>query len=231
MRFCVISPIAGLERYSRLSKTHLLLPQLDKHPPYRRFYQTRREEGDFLILDNGAYEGQSDWKLLVDCLAVYQPQVCALPDYLLQPWEKTHHEAFAFLDRYHDVFPQVQWMYIPQSTAGDIMGYLDGLYRALEDSRITWIGLARALPLYITNDPLMRANLATQLRKRWGGKIHALGMMKGSIGELKMLEHAGVHSIDSNAPVWRGWCGYSLYHTWPEIPCDYTHEWAMPPVG
>src|SRR5258708_20931730 len=123
MGFCIISPVAGLERYSTMSRHHLLLPQLDKIPGYRDFYLKMLKRGDFLMLDNGAYEGQTDWKLLVDCIKIYGPAVVALPDYLLQPWEKTHHEAMTFLDRYYDIFPNVQWMYIPQAIKGDIMGY------------------------------------------------------------------------------------------------------------
>lgn len=221
MEFCILSPIAGLERYARLSKRHLLLPQI-RSSVYEEFYKARRAEGDFLILDNGAYEGESDWSRLVDCIRLYNPQVCALPDYLLEPWEKTHHAAFTFLDQHYYDFPDTAWMYIPQAVAGDIMGYCDALTRAIEDPRIGWIGLSRALPLHISHDPLMRVNVADSLRKRWRGKIHALGMQKGSVTELGLLRSAGVASIDSNAPVWRGWCGYSLTTgRWQEIPVNY----------
>lgn len=221
MEFCILSPIAGLTRYSTLSNRHLLLPHLTRSEQYVNFYQERKQAGDFLILDNGAYEGQEDWANLVRCVELFKPQVCALPDYLLQEWEKTHHEAFVFLDRYYYTFPNVKWMYIPQAKPGDIVGFIDSLFRALDDERISWIGLPRALPLEICNDPLMRVRVAEQVRKRSRVNIHALGMMKGNVGELKLLEQAGVKSVDSNAPVWRGWLGYDINGSWHEQPVDY----------
>jgi hypothetical protein len=222
MNFCILSPIAGLERYATLSKTHLLLPQLDKIPGYREFYLKRREENDFLILDNGAYEGQTDWENLKHCIDIYNPQVCALPDYLLQPWEKTYHSAIQFLDCFYDKYPQTAWMYIPQSTPSNIVGFCNGLFRALDDPRISWIGLPRALAYSISNDEFMRHNVAVWLKRyKPGIKIHALGMAKGSVKELNSLRGI-VNSIDSNAPVWRGWCGYSLIpNEWNEFPINY----------
>jgi len=236
MEFCIISPIAGLERYSTLSKTHLLLPQLDKLPGYREFYLKRKEAGDFLILDNGAYEGIEDWKLLVDCISIYKPQVVALPDYMLGTWDKTFWEAQRFLDSYYDQFPWVQWMYIPQAIPGDIIGWVTSLEMMLRDERVKWIGLARVLTYAITSDPMMRVNCARAIHRMWPHiKMHALGMSKGSVEELNELRaRTSVYSIDSNAPVWRGECAYSIdpksylyVKQWPETPCEYERPLAL----
>lgn len=221
MKFCVLSPIAGLERYATLSQTHLLLPQLDKLKGYRDFYVKQQQAGDFIILDNGAYEGQTDWKHLLDCIEIYHPNVCALPDYLLQDWKKTLHSSMEFLDRWYDAYPDLAWMYIPQAEPRDLIGYVDSLYHALDDERVSWIGLARAMAYGITEDPFIRAKIAEGIRKRYPRiKLHALGMVKGNVDELNSLKDL-VHSIDSNAPVWRGWCGRKLTDPWDEKPIYY----------
>lgn len=245
MDFCILSPIAGLERYSRLSKTHLLLPQLQNLPGYAGFYRARREEDDLVILDNGAYEGvEPTSNSILEGIGRFDPQVTVLPDYLLQDWHKTWYAANNFLDRYFYVVTHTKWMFVPQSEPGDIVGFIEGLFRALDDERITWIGLPRALTYSITNDLFMRVRVAEQIRKRSSVKIHALGMAKGSLEELNQLNKiACVSSIDSNAPVWRGWKGYFLEGVknewnveevntdWPEIPCNYSEEFAQSPVG
>jgi hypothetical protein len=226
MEFCILSPIAGLERYSTLSKTHLLLPQLRTNGAYIRFYSERRQEDDFIICDNGAYEGHSDWQALIECIRFFEPQVAVLPDYLLQHWNKTWRAASEFLDKYYYElnYGNIKWMFVPQAVEGDIVGFIEGLFRALDDERITWIGLPRALTYAITNDIYMRVRVAEQIRKRSNVKIHALGMAKGSLKELNALNKiACVSSIDSNAPVWRGWCNHYMKSTmlWDEIPVNY----------
>jgi len=226
MEFCIISPIAGLERYATLSKTHLLLPQLDHISGYREFYQKCQKTGDFLILDNGAYEGCHDWYHLVKCIEIYKPNVVALPDYMLQDWDKTVAEATRFLDRYYDQFPWVKWMFIPQAKPNDIMGWVFGLEVMMRDERVSWVGLARVLTYAITSDPMMRVSCARTIQRMWPHiKLHALGMSKGSVEELNALRAmTHVKSIDSNAPVWRGWMGYKFNRNvqdWAEIPVDY----------
>lgn len=229
MNFCIITPIAGLERYATLSKTHLLLAHL-KQEEYWEFYKHRREAGDFIILDNGAYEGQMSPSRLLDRIRYVRPNVVALPDHLCQHWHKTWHDAQQFLDSYFYEIENVEWLYIPQSEPGDIIGFIESLMRALDDERIKWIGLPRALAYAITQDPFMRVRMAEQIHKRSSRvKLHAFGMVKGSVEELDLLRSTHcVTSIDSNAPVWRGWCGYSLRNgRWDEHPVDYNAEPAL----
>jgi len=227
MDFCVISPITGLERYSVLSTTHLLLAQINDSN-YWAFYINRRKAGDFIILDNGAYEGELNRSTLLDRIKLVKPQVVALPDRLGEDWKASSYSSFHFLESYYHEFPKVQWMYIPQAEPGDIIGFVESLFRALDDERISYIGLPRALSYSITSDLAMRVRMAEQIRKRDSRvKIHALGMVKGSVLELKQLASLGcVASIDSNAPVWRGWCGYSLSDKWSETPVDYANTWS-----
>lgn len=229
MNFAILSPVVGLERYSILSKTHLLLSQI-RIPGYWDFYLKRKQEGDFVILDNGAYEGQLDQHRLLECINLIKPNVVALPDHLGQHWKTTWHSSSLFLDSYFYEFENIEWMYIPQAEPGDIVGFIESLFRALDDARISWIGLPRVLSYSITNDLSMRVRMAEQIRRRNSRiRIHALGMVKGNVDEVTMLRNSGcVTSIDSNAPVWRGWCGYDLEEEWPEFKVDYNAKNFIP---
>lgn len=218
MEFCILSPIAGLERYSTLSRHHLVLAHI-QHPKYVEFYRRRKAAGDFLILDNSAYEGQQNNARLLHAIKLYSPDMVVLPDFLLEPWEKTWRASSEFLDNYFDQF-ECQWGYVPQSPPGDIMGWVEGLTHALQDSRIRWICLPRALGTDVCRDPLIRVNVCRYIRG-FGKKVHALGMLSGSVDELGPLADAGCNSIDSNAPVWRGWCGVKLGQPWNEKPIYY----------
>ncbi len=211
MEFCIISPTAGLERYATLSKTHLVLAHiLDKE--YVDFYQQCRADGDFIILDNGAYESAgTNGPSLVEAIRRYDPHVCVLPDYLLEPWKRTWHASIAFLDAYSDRFPNVEWLYIPQAEKGDMHGFIESYLEAVQDQRISWIGIPRALAYAISGNPLARVEFARMVRKDHPNlRLHAFGMVNGDVHELGYLAQAGVTSIDSSAPVWRGWHGCAL---------------------
>ncbi len=71
MEFCIIGPTAGLERYATLSKTHLVLAHI-KDGAYVEFYRKRRTDGDWIILDNGAYESAGIPDVyLVEAIRIY----------------------------------------------------------------------------------------------------------------------------------------------------------------
>jgi len=232
MEFAVISPTAGLERYAKLSKTQVVLSQINQQE-YLDFYKKRREADDLIILDNGAYEGMT---LPIDnlkaCIEWYDPQVVALPDFYLQSWRKTWHASIHFLDMYYDKFPDQQWLYVPQSTPGDLHGFISSYQEAAEDPRITWLGIPRCLPLHITDNPLARVEFAQLVRSQHPRlRLHAFGMVNGDVHELPYLAAAGVNSVDSSAPVWRGWNGVSLngkfsHMEWEEkgTPVDFSHN-------
>lgn len=112
-------------------------------------------------------------------------------------------------------------MYVPQANPRE--GTVEDIYHArkewavslltmLNDTRvgdyIGWIGLPRCLTTHFQGWRPTIAGLVREDRPHL--KLHALGMANGSLDEVKALKEAGVYSIDSSAPVWRGWCGYSL---------------------
>ncbi|KKK69404.1 hypothetical protein LCGC14_2934400, partial [marine sediment metagenome] len=145
--------------------------------------------------------------------------------YLLQPWEKTWHAAIAFLDRWAEKFPDVEWMYVPQAVEGDRSGWRTSMFKGAEEPRVSWIGIPRAYATHIACRPLARVDEISSLVNFYKRKVHCLGMLAGDVHELHYLEKAGCTSIDSSAPVWRGWNGYSLKSfedsIWPDYPMDF----------
>lgn len=214
-QFCFIAPASLLNRYASHSRTHLVLPQIE-NPQYVEFYQRKRREGDFIILDNGAYELKNSVSTLDIHLAIdkYKPQVCALPDYLLQDGEKTFEAAKLFLLRSRDLYPNVKWMYIPQSAPGDVKSWYRWLWTGVKELGVDWVGIPRALATDISVGPnawLERANAVEQLTMR-GIKTHCLGMVAGNLKELEMLFWEGACSVDNSSPIWRGVNGCYLDH-------------------
>lgn len=223
MEFCVISPTAGLERYATLSKYQFVLAH-EYQGAYAEFYVNRKKSGDFVILDNGTYENGTPM-FSPEIVEELVPDVVVLPDYLLQPWEKTWHAAMHFLNTHFDHFPQVKWMYVPQAEEGDYEGFIRSYEEIKDDPRITWLGIPRCLTYAVTHDPLARVLFARHVRADTPRfNIHCLGMCDGDIGELPYLAQAGVTSIDSSAPVWRGWNGLHIQsRSWRELgtPVDF----------
>lgn len=240
MEFCIICPTAGLERYATLSKTHLVLAQI-KDPHYCEFYQRRRQNGDTLILDNGAYEqGKSvGHKEFAESIRFYNPQWIVCPDKLFSDWEETYSLTKTFLDQYFDEFKDTsKFMGVPQTEKGNIIGWMEGMFRMVEELPLDGVGLPRALVTHYYIDPLTRVRVCEFLKKRYDQQlyIHGFGMVKGNVEELKLLWRAECDSVDSSAPVWRAWSkGLSLTHqdhhiVWDEIgtECNFDAEWKPP---
>lgn len=214
MEFCIISPTAGLKRYATLSRTHMVLAHIQS-PEYERFYLERQQMGDFLILDNGAYETglPLTGKELAERIKLYRPNVAVLPDLPNRPWRDTLDSSIDFLDSYAKRFPQVEWLYIPQTRPEAMSDWYTGLRVAATHIHISWIGLSR-IPALQSGKPHIRMEWAAHIREHYPRlKVHAMGMMAGDWRELYYLDKLGVCSIDSSAPVWRGWNGILLNGT------------------
>lgn len=212
MDFCIIAPTAGLERYATLSKTHLVLAHV-KNEQYKQFYKQRIQEGDNVILDNGEYEGAKQLEEFEEAIAYYEPPTIVLPDFLHQNWEKTYDQSDTFMERFESKFGgPVSFMYVPQTTDGDLMGWIEGLYAGCDNLRIDYVGLPRALQThYAPGLSMIRPKTCEFIKRHWPHlKVHALGMVKGDVNELNALRDTGCDSCDSSAPVWRGWNRYHI---------------------
>lgn len=222
MDFAIITPIAGLERYALLSKTHMVLTHIESRR-YFDFYRQRVLAGDLVILDCSAYEGEElDIDHYTRHINELEPQVVVVPDLILQNWKVSMHYSLGlhqYLIRHLEA--AYEFMYVPQAEENDPQGFASSLREALETGWFTWIGLPRALNSHIAKSIEARTLTARWIKENYPSiKVHALGY-GGSVQELHELNSVGVLSIDSSAPVWRGWCGFQLGALWPDFPCDF----------
>lgn len=237
MQFAIICPISTLNRYATLSSVHLVLPQIQSQE-YWDFYRRRRERGDLIILDNGAYEAVNQTTVIERMMKVYKdlnPQVLVLPDRLLSnEIESLDCSAQAYRAVYLDLRPETSLMYVPQAQAGDHLGWWAGVNEFGKHDlhyKVSWLGIPRALATHIARDPLARVLAARSLKRLTGYRLHALGMVQGNFHELHYLSHEKVFSCDSSAPVWRGMCGQRLQDTIGQnFDIDFNHNHNNDPV-
>ncbi|MEO0158054.1 MAG: hypothetical protein ABIM59_04915 [candidate division WOR-3 bacterium] len=208
MLFCPIAPIAHLDKIWKY-RSHMVLPQLWEDSIYRSFYKEARERGDFVVLDNGAYEGTLlPLRELCRVAADLRPTVIVLPDVLgdYQKTEELSRKALPKLSKYAPCMQVVQGRDLTEVTL------------ALMKVRTPWVGLPRLLgDCAFLGDARAdrRPSLLPYLRHKL---VHLLGWV-GDPRELDGLH--GVVSVDTAAPIWRGLHGYSLYDTtWPDVPFD-----------
>lgn len=208
MQFCIISPASGLQKWATKSKAHLVLSHVT-NAMYQQFYRQRRMEGDLVILDNGAYEGRLDSNQLLERVGLYHPTVTVLPDLLGGPGKDSAELSKRFHDKWKGLI-DTEWMFVPQGQNSRDFEYC--LCKGIEEIRPTWVGIPRHVGTDIGNmDIHTRPNWVRYVHSLDPNvSVHCLGMLAGSVSELSFLADANCASIDSSAPVWRGWNGYDI---------------------
>lgn len=229
MQFCIIAPAIGLNRWATKSKAHLVLSHVT-NPLYQQFYRQRSEAGDLVILDNSAYEGQMNPNELLERVGLYHPKVVILPDILLGDARESFELAKAFHKTWKSKIP-VQWMFVPQSEGDQLNGFHYFLEKAIDEIRPDWIGIPRVYGTNLVPGNSARADLCGWIyNKRPDISVHALGMLAGDTTELPLLEATNCTSIDSSAPVWRGWNGFDIDDKeWDFNGCDV--DFDAPPLN
>jgi hypothetical protein len=212
VQFAIVSPASGLQRWATRSRCHLVLSHVG-NALYQQFYRKRSEAGDLVILDNSAYEGALNENQLLERIGLYHPKVTILPDI----YGGDMVESFNLAKAFHNVWKSrlsMQWMFVPQ--ANDIQGHFDSAERAIGELGVEWIGIPRRFGTHCLGS---RPLLCAWIHEKFPNvNVHALGMLAGDVNELPLLERAQCQSIDSSAPVWRGWNGFSI---------DETYRWAQ----
>jgi len=179
---------------------------LYRHQKYRDFYRTRSEEGDFVILDNGAAEGlEYGAKHLLTLASDLAISEIVIPD-TIGDANETLAQAQYFARYAHPAF---KYMFVLQgSTEEEVMFCLKALDNGNMFTYITTIGIPRH---FYSIDEGFRVTLTELLiRENFNHKfdIHFLGANAWS-KEVKELsyttkEHEGFRGIDTSLPIYMG---------------------------
>lgn len=177
-----------------------------------------------MFLDCGAYEKtEFDINAYCDRILDLQPSVVVVPDLLLCNWKVSWAYSIGMMEY---ILRRIkgewtgEFMFVPQAEENDAKGFTTCLLNGL-DHGFKWVGLPRAMNTHIFKLKLARAACAEMLKAIHPEvRVHALGW-GGWLGELDLLAKNGVYSWDSSAPIWRGWCGFSLEEDhWPDYKLD-----------
>jgi hypothetical protein len=203
MHFAVISPTEYLDQFSGRSHVQMCVaPWAAEYPKYFEWYKRRREQGDFVILDNGAYEGRViDAKELIRISDELKPNLLTVPDKVndRDETQRLWDDFFAYANTVRQ-FNWPRFMRVLQDSSRDAEDWRSIVE---EDAPIwpDWVALPRALGAF-------RVDVMNELKNYVHAKVHAFGWT-GSIEEIRALAKLGVTTMDSAGPVWRGMHGYS----------------------
>lgn len=215
--FCFITPVSYLEPFAIYSKTHLVLAHLvDTNEQYALFYKNRALFGDFIMMDNSAYELKEPYapNKLIELGHKCGAHAIVLPDYPFQPGQKTIEAALRFIPLFKDA--GFKTFFVPQSQKGDQGDYIETYYWASHNPDIDIIGMSilgmpNAIPYC---NPAYARVVMTQILIDAGvfnfnTHHHYLGLNAGPALEIPTLIRMGaLDTVDSSGPVWAGILGH-----------------------
>lgn len=241
--FGIIAPTAYLQDYSSQSSFHLVLAHLvDTDPTYADFYEEMSNQGDFIIMDNGAFElGQSyEPEKLIELGNIIHADAIVLPDYPGKDAQITIAAAEQWGNAIKDA--GFQAMFVPQSRVGDLGGWINAYTWAAVTPWIDIIGMSiLGIPNAMQHiDRAFARVVMTQLLVDRGlfnhdKYHHYLGLNAGPALEIPSLIRMGaLNSCDSSGPVWAGICGQMYtpmadsYQACRKITkhVDFTYSWV-----
>jgi hypothetical protein len=207
--FCYITPISLLE-YAKSSYTHLTLAHLiDQSDKYKEFYAKKGGEGDYIMMDNSAYELKEPYSpdKLLELAQQSGAKAIVLPDYPFQPSEVTMEAAEKFIpiikDNGYDTF------FVPQSKTGDLEDWIEAYEWAAMNPFIDIIGMSiLGIPNALSNiDPTYARVVMTQILQDRGifnfeKHHHYLGLNGGPATEIpSLIRMNAMNTMDSSGPV------------------------------
>lgn len=233
--FCIIAPTAYLEQYAINSNTHLVLAHLvDADEAYAAFYLQRRVAGDFIIMDNGAFELLESYtpSKLIELGQKCGAHALVLPDYPFQPAEKTIQAAEQYIPLFKDA--GFNTFFVPQSERGETKDWIRSYTWATSNPNIDIIGMSiLGIPNALPHIPASYARVVmTELLQDRGlfayKYHHYLGLNAGPNVELPaLIEMRALNSCDSSNPVWSGINGIRYnptYSDWMGVQKKYLRE-------
>jgi hypothetical protein len=185
---------------------------VDKDPIYTRFYKRMADRGDFIIMDNGAFElGQSYApEKLIELGTKCGAQVIVLPDYPGSCGAVTIAAAKEWGPEIRDA--GFGTMFVPQSRQGDLEDWISSYGWASENSDIDIIGMSiLGIPNALPHIPAAFARVV-MVKLLQNDNIfnhtkyhHFLGLNAGPNIEIPSLLLMGaLDTCDSSNPVWCG---------------------------
>jgi len=216
--FCFITPISYLDMFAVASDRHLVLAHLvDRDARYANFYKTRSELGDYIMMDNSAYELHSPYSpdKLISLAKMCGAHAIVLPDYPFQEAEVTIEAAREFAPQFKAA--GFHTFFVPQSQKGDLEDWIRAYVWARDNPDIDIIGMSilgipNALP---SIDPAYARVVMTSILQSTGSFAknkahHYLGLNAGPGLEIpSLLRLNALTSIDSSGPVWSAVLGHS----------------------
>jgi hypothetical protein len=212
--FCYIAPTQYLEQYATQSKTHLVLAHIvDADETYATFYKTQSSQGDFIIMDNGAFERGIPYQpdRLIELAHKCGAHAIVLPDYPFQESKVTIEAARQLIDKVKSA--GFKTMYVPQSKTGEFEDWVNGyLWGAINDDidiiGMSILGIPNALKGSIS--PILARVVATQILIErtifnFDKHHHYLGLTAAPTIELpSLLSMNALTTCDSSGPIWYG---------------------------
>ncbi len=185
-----------LEQYSGLSNYHLTLAHLYEDARYRKFYDGRHNQGDFIILDNGANEGVDfdDHRLVAMASEGNCAEVVA-PDYPRDGFESTN-RTLAFSAQYRTLLRErgVRIMGAPQG--GTLKVWLENFH--LLRHQVDTIGVSKVCERIPGLNS--RFELVAMIAQ-YGHTIHLLGADNCLSDIGNYTKFPNVRGVDTQKPV------------------------------
>jgi len=117
IKIAIIAPNKYLETISSLGSCDMMLAHEGvKNEEYKTYFRKRKEEGMFVLMDNGAFEGDRvTGQALVDLTKEVLPSCVILPD-VLGNYEETRKDTLEFHKNFSDKILElgVDQMVVPQ---------------------------------------------------------------------------------------------------------------------
>ncbi len=228
MKHALIAPTKYLHLIPEGSNFHLLLAHLMKDEEYSSFYRARQEAGDFIIVDNGAFEFKKPlpvdkyYKLVNDSGII--PDVIVAPDYPFEDWAKTVDSTAKFVEDYGNYFDvdKTNIMAVPQSVKGDHIGWVKAYseFSLMEDVEfigMSILGIPNAFCQLTGTDAISFNRIFASIFLKNNNlvcnkKHHYLGCDEPR--ELLIQNHIGIaYSNDSSTAFWHAINGISFDNT------------------
>lgn len=200
MRLALIPPYSQVSTIYR-TDYQLVLPEHLAEKRYQEAYITARRNGDYMIMDNGAAEGNllSPGQLRSMALGLMVHEI-VVPDVLGDMYATLQmaKEFFQF-----GVDTRFKYMGVVQGrTLDECCACVEAYFS--DHGNITVLGIPRHL-ISTCKQKNIRAELAMYIRRNYPGyQVHLLGTNPAYIRELKEYSYdfhiAGVRGVDTSAP-------------------------------